>query len=37
MGMLYDVSLPALIVFSVIAQLIAVPLLFRVSGRYEAS
>jgi MFS-type transporter involved in bile tolerance (Atg22 family) len=33
MGMLYDVSLPALIVFSVLAQLLAVPVLFRVSRR----
>jgi hypothetical protein len=33
MGVLYDVSLPALIVFSVLAQLLAVPLLFRVSHR----
>jgi MFS family permease len=37
MGVLYDVSLPALIVFSVVAQLLAVPLLFQVSRRYEAS
>jgi MFS family permease len=36
MGVLYDVSLPALLVFSVIAQLIAVPLLFRVGRRHEA-
>jgi MFS-type transporter involved in bile tolerance (Atg22 family) len=33
MGVLYDVSLPALIVFSVLAQLLAVPVLFRVSRR----
>ena len=37
MGVLYDVSLPALIVFSVIVQLLAVPLLFRVSRRHEAA
>jgi hypothetical protein len=37
MGVLYDVSLPALIVFSVVAQLIAVPLLFRVSRRHGAA
>jgi MFS family permease len=36
MGVLYDVSLPALIVFSVVAQLIAVPLLFLVGLRREA-
>ncbi len=36
MGVLYDVSLPALIAFSVLAQLIAVPLLFRVNRRSEA-
>ncbi len=36
MGVLYDVSLPALIVFSVVAQLIAVPLLFLVGRRREA-
>ncbi len=36
MGVLYDVSLPALIAFSVLAQLLAVPLLFRVSRRREA-
>jgi MFS-type transporter involved in bile tolerance (Atg22 family) len=35
MGVLYDVSLPALIAFSVLAQLIAVPLLFRISYRHE--
>jgi hypothetical protein len=37
MGVLYDVSLPALIMFSVAAQLITVPLLFRVSRRHEAA
>ena len=37
MGVLYDVSLPALIVFSVIVQLLAVPWLFRVSRRHEAA
>ena len=31
MGVLYDVSLPALIAFSIVAQLIAVPVLFLVS------
>ena len=31
MGVLYDVSLPALIAFSVVAQLLAVPMLFLVS------
>jgi MFS-type transporter involved in bile tolerance (Atg22 family) len=36
MGVLYDVSLPALIVFSVLAQLLAVPVLFRVSRRSAA-
>ena len=36
MGVLYDVSLPALIAFSVIAQLLAVPVLFVVSRRREA-
>ena len=36
MGVLYDVSLPALIVFSVLAQLLAVPLLFRVSRTHAA-
>jgi hypothetical protein len=30
MGMLYDVSLPTLIVFSVVVQLLAVPVLFLV-------
>ena len=30
MGVLYDVSLPALIAFSMGAQLLAVPVLFRV-------
>jgi predicted MFS family arabinose efflux permease len=37
MGVLYDVSLPALIAFSVVAQLIAVPVLFLVGRRQEAS
>ena len=37
MGLLYDVSLPALITFSVVAQLIAVPVLFLVGRRQEAS
>ena len=37
MGVLYDVSLPALIVFSVVAQLSAVPVLFLVGRRREAS
>ena len=36
MGVLYDVSLPALIAFSVVTQLIAVPLLFLVSRGREA-
>jgi hypothetical protein len=31
MGILYDVSLSALIAFSVIIQLLAIPLFFRVS------
>ncbi len=37
MGVLYDVSVPALIAFSVMAQLIAVPVLFLVGSRREAS
>ena len=37
MGMLYDVSLPALIAFSVVAQLIAVPVLFLVGRRREVA
>jgi len=36
MGVLYDVSLPALIVFSVVAQLSAVPVLFLVGRGQEA-
>jgi MFS-type transporter involved in bile tolerance (Atg22 family) len=36
MGVLYDVSLPALIAFSVVAQLLAVPVLFLVSHTREA-
>jgi MFS family permease len=36
MGVLYDVSLPALITFSVVAQLIAVPLLFLVGRTRDA-
>lgn len=37
MGVLYDVSLPALIAFSVVAQLIAVPVLFLVGHRREVA
>jgi predicted MFS family arabinose efflux permease len=37
MGVLYDVSLPALIAFSVVVQLIAVPVLFRIGHRQEAA
>jgi MFS family permease len=37
MGVLYDVSLPALIVFSVVTQFLAVPLLFQVSRSHEAA
>ena len=36
MGVLYDVSLPALIAFSVVAQLSAVPVLFLVGRRQAA-
>ena len=36
MGLLYDVSLPALIAFSVVAQLSAVPVLFLVGRRQVA-
>jgi hypothetical protein len=35
-GVLYGVALPALIVFSVVAQLLAVLLLFQVSRGHEA-
>jgi MFS family permease len=37
MGVLYDVSLPALIAFSVVAQFIAVPVLFLVGHRREGA
>jgi MFS family permease len=37
MGVLYDVSLPALIAFSVVTQLLAVPVLFLVSRTRGAS
>jgi hypothetical protein len=37
MGLLYDVSLPALIAFSVVAQLSVVPVLFLIGRRQEAS
>jgi MFS-type transporter involved in bile tolerance (Atg22 family) len=36
MGVLYDMSLPALIGFSVVAQLLAVPLLFLVGRKRGA-
>jgi MFS-type transporter involved in bile tolerance (Atg22 family) len=36
MGVLYDRSLPALIAFSMIVQLLAVPVLFRVGRTREA-
>jgi hypothetical protein len=33
MGLLYDVAFPALIVFSIVAELAAIPLLIRVMPR----
>jgi MFS family permease len=37
MGILYDRSLPALIVFSLLAQLLSIPLLLVVARRYSPS
>ncbi|MCK7482206.1 MAG: MFS transporter [Candidatus Moduliflexus flocculans] len=36
LGILYDVSIPALVVFSILAQLLAVPLLFAMKKRHDA-
>lgn len=37
MGVLYDVSIPSLVAFSMVVQLLAIPLMLLVMRRYRAA